>query len=119
MNKDGNGMKRAIVANADGRFISALVPKASAPSIYEGTRVRVLRELNLQPYANVPPGITGTITYVNAETGVVEVTLDQVVDGLHQWHNCLLLTAFETDDILEGLGWTAVAVQSTCDRHSA
>jgi hypothetical protein len=112
-------MKRAIVANADGRFISALVPKASAPSIYTGTRVRVLKELHLEPHAVIAAGVEGTVTFVDLEQGYIEVTLDHVVEGLYHWRNCLLLTPFETDDLLEGLQWTDISVASTCGGSAA
>jgi hypothetical protein len=107
-------MKRAIVANADGRFISAIVPKATAPSIYTGTRVRVLKELKLEPFATIAPGVEGTVTFVDIEQGYVEVTLDHNVEGLHHWRNCIMLTPFETDDLLEGLEWTLSAKRAEC-----
>jgi len=96
-------MKRAIIINADGQFISAVVPKATAPALHVGDRIRVLEKLDLRPYATVAPGNEATVSYVNYDTGVVELELETYHDGLREWRNCILLTPFETDDLLNGL----------------
>jgi len=98
-------MKRAIVVNADGRFVSAIIPKGMATAIRAGDRVRVMETLDLRPYATVAPGNEATVVLVDFETGNIELVLDVHHDGLREWRNCILLAPYDTDDLLCGLAW--------------
>lgn len=96
-------MRRAIVVQADYRFLSALVPKESAATLYTGTRVKVVRDLELSPYGVVRKGETATVSYIDPLTGIVELLFDRVLANLYHWQNCLILAPYDSDDLIGGL----------------
>lgn len=96
-------MKRAIVIQADYRFMSAVVDKRTAQALREGDRIRVTQALDLDYHGSIPAGETGTIRYVDDAQGSIEIELDRVHEALHEWRNCLILVPFDTDDWITGL----------------
>jgi hypothetical protein len=68
-----------------------------AGGVEVGLRLRANEWLDFSPHTVVAPGETGTVDYVDEETGLVEVKLDKLHRGLNEWDNHLWLVPFETE----------------------
>lgn len=68
-----------------------------------GQRVTLLDVVDRYPHARVQPGATGRI--VRWEPDLVAVKLDQPVDGLEEWDNCLHWWEDAMEDLLNDLGF--------------
>ncbi len=90
----------AIVMTAGGVLLSDLVDALAAPSVYEGLRVQISANLDLLPYAVVLCGATGSVVFVDQDSGEVEILLDVPVPGLAAWGNSFSLLPFETEAAL-------------------
>lgn len=101
-------MKRAIVVNADYRFMSALVDRDTARLLKEGDRIRARKALDLDYYGKLQPGETGKVVYVDVTTGLVEIMFDNYLEQLHHWRNCILLVPFDTPNWIDGLELVSV-----------
>lgn len=68
-----------------------------------GQRVTLLDTVDRYPHARVKAGATGTI--VRWSEDLVAVKLDQVVDGLEEWDNCLHWWEDTMEDLTNDLGF--------------
>lgn len=93
-------MKRAFVLSECCGLASALVPKATQEVIIVGSRITLIRALDLGP-AQLSIGEQGTVDFIDALSGLVEVLMDVHHWGLSQWRNHIWLEPFGTDDIVD------------------
>lgn len=76
-----------------------------------GDRVRVVRNIDLQPYTTVHVGEHGTVVYVGEEETNIE--MDLLHKGLAPWGNCIwIIPSGMTDDVANAL--VAITVEETC-----
>ena len=100
-------MKRAITNCASGgsTLCSELVPLATPSFLRLGDRLTATAIWDLGSGAQVQPGEVGTVDYINASTGAVELLMDKRHKGLDYYDNHVALEPFDTDDILSNLTW--------------
>lgn len=85
-------------------LISSLVDDAvSAEVPVVGQRVKALQELNYQPHAVIAAGEQGTIDYINAESGLIEIQMDNYHAGLGEWFNHIWLVPFDSDEVVDDI----------------
>lgn len=65
----------------------------------EGTRVRLIRDVERFPHCFAHAGQTGT--YVGHRMGISAVRMDAYFDGLDEWQNCLEWYDEETGPMIE------------------
>jgi hypothetical protein len=100
-------MKRAFVIAQNGHLQSELVPIGTPDVLRIGDRLTASRVLEAGYGAQIQPGEQGTVDHVDASTGFVEVLMDLLHRGLHEWHNHIWLEPFGTEDIIDGVVLTA------------
>ena len=92
--------KRAFVL-ADGcGLASALVPRSTNEVLVIGSRITIIRPLNLG-VAKLSVGEEGTVDFIDLSSGLTEVLMDKHHWGLSEWHNHIWLEPFGTDDIID------------------
>jgi hypothetical protein len=77
---------------------SVLGQGVEGEAVTVGMRVRASDWIDLSPHTLVQPGETGTVDYVDARTGLVEVLMDKHHKGLGDWDNHIWLVPFETEE---------------------
>lgn len=95
-------MKRAFVTTANGGLKSALVPASTQDILRIGSRITTTRMLNLGVTV-IAAGESGTVDFIDLNTGLVEILLDVLHWGLAAWENHMWLEPFGTDDIIDGI----------------
>ena len=96
-------MRPTFTMSLDGLLTSDLVPD-DAPNLFQvGDRLCITRLLDIAPDIQIQAGERGTIDFIDAATGFVEILLDAFHKGLARWDNHLWLEPFGTDDILGGI----------------
>lgn len=96
-------MKRAFIMTADCHLASAMVALDTQDVLGIGDRITTTRLLDLGYAAQIAQGEEGTVDYVDAYTGLVEILMDLPHRGLHAWHNHMWLEPFGTEDIIDGI----------------
>lgn len=68
-----------------------------------GDRVIATQDINLEPYATVARGETGTVARIDKENNI-EIELDQIHHGLAVYRNCMVVCDHSgTDEIRDAL----------------
>jgi hypothetical protein len=94
-------MRPTILVGADKRLTSSLVPKAIPGSDLKlGMKVRVEDAIDLSPHTVVQPGEQGVVAHVDEVDGLVEIKLELLHVGLSEWHNCMWLLPYITEEVL-------------------
>lgn len=90
-----------------GKAISVIIEQEETgppPAFTLGIHVVVTSDVDLHPHGMVYKNERGTVVRVDEQTGVVEILLEVMHRGLAEWHNCMWLIPFYTDDILGKVG---------------
>lgn len=95
----GAKMKRAFILTTGGHLASALVPRNTEAALKRGDRITVSRDIAYAEGALILRGEHGTVDFVDAASGAVEVLMDRQYPGLAAWRNCVLLEPYGTEDI--------------------
>lgn len=68
-----------------------------------GERVITVREISLEPYGVISPGMRGSVIYMDPETLYTEILLDERCRALDPWDNCLWVMPDGTPEILQAI----------------
>jgi hypothetical protein len=93
-------MRPAILIGSDNKLTSALVSDADQAELKLGMKVVVTEPIDLAPHGVCRCGEQGVVAHIDPVNGLVEIKLELLHWGLSEWHNCMWLLPFGTEDIL-------------------
>lgn len=96
-------MKRGFLLATDGHLTSTMVTVGSKDIFNIGDRVYISRPLDLGYAGLIETGEHGTVDFIDACSGMVEVLMDTYHLGLAPWLNHIWIVPYGTEDILSGI----------------
>lgn len=95
--------KRMIVLNTSGAYESVLLPVGAFTSALVDQRLVITSPIDFGPYGTVVSGDTGRVTFVDQNTGEIEILVDRFIPKMRPWGNAFIIMPFESDAIIATL----------------
>jgi hypothetical protein len=102
-------MRNTFTLNDTNHLQSAIRRRKEPHVLTVGSKL-VLRAGYRTPHGMVPAGAVGFVDHVDEESGAVWILMEGIEPALFHWDNTLIIVPYDTEDLVDCLEVTALAV---------